>query len=71
MGYLLNGQWVDGNPPEEFGKSGAFERIDSRFRDRITADGSSGSRSRALSSLRGAQLSVGAPDHDLSRAQKA
>src|SRR5215468_5492520 len=42
MGYLLNGQWVDGNPPEEFGKSGTFERIDSRFRDRITADGSSG-----------------------------
>jgi putative glutathione S-transferase len=42
MGYLLNGQWVDGNPPEESGKSGTFERIDSRFRDRITADGSSG-----------------------------
>jgi putative glutathione S-transferase len=42
MGYLLNGQWVEGNPPEEFGKSGTFERIDSRFRDRITADGSSG-----------------------------
>ena len=29
MGYLLNGQWVDGNPPEESGKSGTFERIDS------------------------------------------
>ena len=42
MGYLLNGQWVEGNPPEEFGKSGTFERIDSCFRDRITADGSSG-----------------------------
>src|SRR6476659_7755547 len=42
MGYLLNGQWIDGNPPTEFGKAGSFERIDSIFRDRITADGSSG-----------------------------
>ena len=42
MGYLLNGQWTDGNPPAEFGKAGSFERIDSVFRDRITADGSSG-----------------------------
>ncbi len=42
MGYLLNGQWTDGNPPVEFAKAGSFERIDSIFRDRITADGSSG-----------------------------
>jgi putative glutathione S-transferase len=42
MGYLLNGQWTDGNPPAEFAKAGSFERIDSIFRDRITADGSSG-----------------------------
>ncbi len=42
MGYLLNGQWTEGNPPTEFGKAGSFERIDSIFRDRITADGSSG-----------------------------
>src|ERR1700751_6478732 len=42
MGYLLNGQWTDGNPPAEFAKAGSFQRVDSVFRDRITADGSSG-----------------------------
>jgi putative glutathione S-transferase len=42
MGYLRNGQWIEGNPPQEFGKSGTFDRIDSLFRDRISADGSSG-----------------------------
>ena len=42
MGYLLKGQWTDGNPPAEFAKAGSFERIESIFRERITADGSSG-----------------------------
>src|SRR4029079_11253354 len=44
MGYLLNGTWTGGDPPVETGKSGAFERIDSVFRERVTADGSSGSK---------------------------
>jgi putative glutathione S-transferase len=47
MGYLRNGQWVEGNPPAETGKAGAFTRIDSVFRDRITADGSSGYKAEA------------------------
>ena len=47
MGYLLDGKWVDGNPPAETGKAGTFERIDSVFRDRITADGSSGYKAEA------------------------
>jgi glutathionyl-hydroquinone reductase len=47
MGYLLNGQWTEGNPPAETGKAGTFDRIDSVFRDRITADGSSGFKAEA------------------------
>ena len=31
MGYLLNGQWTEGNPPTEFGKAGSFERIVSQI----------------------------------------
>jgi putative glutathione S-transferase len=42
MGVLIEGQWRDQDLPQETGASGAFQRIDSRFRDRITADGSSG-----------------------------
>ncbi len=42
MGYLRDGTWVEGDPAAETGKAGTFERIDSVFRDRITADGSSG-----------------------------
>jgi putative glutathione S-transferase len=47
MGYLLKGQWVDGNPPQEYGKAGTFDRIDSRFRYHVTADGSSGYKAEA------------------------
>ncbi len=47
MGQLIDGKWVDGDPPEETGKSGEFARIDSRFRDTITADGSSGFKAEA------------------------
>ena len=47
MGYLLNGKWTEGNPPAETGKSGTFDRIASVFRDRITADGSSGFKAEA------------------------
>jgi len=42
MGYLLDGQWTDADMPAEIGKTGEFLRTTSQFRDRITADGSSG-----------------------------
>ena len=42
MGVLIDGVWRDEELPQELGKSGDFQRADSRFRDRITADGSSG-----------------------------
>jgi len=42
MGMLVDGKWRDEEPPAETGKAGNFQRIDSAFRDRVTADGSSG-----------------------------
>jgi putative glutathione S-transferase len=42
MGMLVDGQWRDEDPVDETGKAGNFQRVDSVFRDRITADGSSG-----------------------------
>ena len=42
MGVLIDGKWHDGELPLETGRSGQFNRADSVFRDRITADGSSG-----------------------------
>ncbi len=42
MGVLIDGKWHDGELPQENGGSGQFKRADSAFRDRITADGSSG-----------------------------
>jgi glutathionyl-hydroquinone reductase len=42
MGVLIDGIWRDEDLPQEMGRSGEFKRVDSRFRDRITADGSSG-----------------------------
>jgi glutathionyl-hydroquinone reductase len=42
MGVLVDGAWRDGELPQETGAGGEFQRADSRFRDRITADGSSG-----------------------------
>jgi putative glutathione S-transferase len=42
MGILVDGQWRDEELPAETGKTGNFQRVDSAFRDRITADGSSG-----------------------------
>ena len=42
MGVLIEGKWSDGRLPEETGKSGEFLRAESAFRDRISADGSSG-----------------------------
>ena len=42
MGVLIDGIWRDEELSQELGKSGEFQRVDSRFRDRITADGASG-----------------------------
>src|SRR5213076_1033749 len=47
MGVLIEGAWRDEELPQETGASGEFKRIDSRFRDRITADGSSGFKAEA------------------------
>ena len=42
MGVLIEGAWRDEELPQEVGRAGEFRRADSVFRDRITADGSSG-----------------------------
>jgi glutathionyl-hydroquinone reductase len=42
MGVLIDGRWVDGELPREISTSGAFERSDSVFRERVSADGCSG-----------------------------
>ena len=42
MGVLIDGKWTDGELPQETTQIGQFKRADSVFRDRITADGSSG-----------------------------
>ena len=47
MPILIDGQWRDEELPQEIGAAGNFQRIDSRFRDRITADGSSGFKAEA------------------------
>ena len=47
MGVLIDGQWRDEELPQETGAAGNFQRIDSVFRDRITADGSSGFKAEA------------------------
>ncbi|MBV1698782.1 MAG: glutathione S-transferase family protein [Hyphomicrobiales bacterium] len=48
MGMLVDGRWrADEDPPTEVGKAGNFQRVDSVFRDRVTADGSSGFKAEA------------------------
>jgi glutathionyl-hydroquinone reductase len=42
MGVLVDGIWRDEELPQETGSIGEFRRADSRFRGRITGDGSSG-----------------------------
>jgi glutathionyl-hydroquinone reductase len=42
MGVVIQGKWTDGELPEEISNSGQFKRADSVFRDRVSADGSSG-----------------------------
>jgi putative glutathione S-transferase len=47
MGVLINGEWRDEELPVEYPKDGQFQRVDSRFRDLVTADGSSGFKAEA------------------------
>ncbi len=46
MGVLIDGKWTGGELPQETSQ-GQFKRADSIFRDRITADGSSGFKAEA------------------------
>ena len=46
MGYVKDGAWTTEDPPET-GSGGEFVRIASAFRDRISADGSSGFKAEA------------------------
>src|SRR5271170_4873153 len=47
MGILVDGKWRDEDLPQETGTAGNFQRIDSVFRDHVTADGSSGFKAEA------------------------
>jgi glutathionyl-hydroquinone reductase len=47
MGVLIDGVWRDEELPQEVGRTGDFRRADSIFRQRITADGSSGLKAEA------------------------
>ncbi len=47
MGVLIDGHWRDEELAQETGSRGEFARIESAFRDRITADGSSGYKAEA------------------------
>ena len=42
MGVLIDGVGRDEELPQEIGRSGEFRRAENQFRNRITADGSSG-----------------------------
>jgi glutathionyl-hydroquinone reductase len=47
MGVLIDGAWRDEELPQETSTGGEFKRVESRFRDRISADGSSGFKAQA------------------------
>jgi putative glutathione S-transferase len=47
VGVLIDGVWRDEELPQETGGAGEFKRVESRFRERITADGSSGFKAEA------------------------
>ncbi|HZE61144.1 MAG TPA: glutathione S-transferase C-terminal domain-containing protein [Burkholderiales bacterium] len=47
MGVLIDGHWREEELPQETSARGEFARIDSAFRDRITADGASGYKAEA------------------------
>jgi glutathionyl-hydroquinone reductase len=42
MGQLVNGRWTDGELAQETSERGQFQRVESQFRERVTAGGSSG-----------------------------
>jgi glutathionyl-hydroquinone reductase len=44
MGMLVEGRWTDADPIQETGRDGDFRRVESVFREFITADGSTGFR---------------------------
>jgi len=47
MGVLIEGAWREQELPQETSAAGGVKRVDSAFRDRITADGSSGYKAEA------------------------
>src|SRR3989475_2637251 len=47
MGVLIEGRWTEQDLPQETAASGEFKRVESSFRNRITADGSSGFKAEA------------------------
>jgi putative glutathione S-transferase len=47
MGLLVNGRWTDGELPQETAERGQFQRVESQFRERVTADDSSGFKAEA------------------------
>ena len=47
MGVLIEGRWREEDLPQETAASGEFKRVESSFRNRITADGSSGFKAEA------------------------
>ena len=47
MGILVQGQWREDELPTETDLAGAFPRSESQFRNRITADGTSGFKAEA------------------------
>ena len=73
MGVLIDGVGRDEELPQEIGRSGEFRRAESQFRNRITADGSSGFKAEPgrYHPLCRARLPVGAPHFDLSRLEEA
>src|SRR3954462_13483329 len=47
MGVLIDGKWSDGELPQETSATCQFKQVDSAFRGRVTADGSSGFKAEA------------------------
>jgi glutathionyl-hydroquinone reductase len=47
MSMLIDGKWRDEDSPAEVDRSGNFQRVESVFRERVTADGSSGFKAEA------------------------
>ena len=65
MGVLIDGAWRDEELPQETGRSGEFRRVDSRFRDRVSADVSRCAIAKAVPSGSEFSLSVRALSVDV------